>query len=103
MGGVKCVLVHFPVHSEMFSCDGTANNEPQEACVSVSREHLPAAPCLWVDPCSVRSDGCCRLPPVAFCCATLRSTSGDVSLNRASGGDRSLLIFEGPCSLQLFT
>lgn len=34
------------------------------------------------------------------CCCP---NSGNVSLNKASGGDRSLLIFEELSSLQLFT
>lgn len=44
-----------------------------------------------------------RKPPCLLPSAALRSTSGNVRLNDASGGDRSLLIFEELSSLQLFT
>lgn len=97
----------------MLSCDCTDNNEPQGGCVSACGEVLSVAGCPRVDPCSVMSDGCCRRPwwpplryrkPVCLLSsAALRPTSGIVSLNQASGGDRSLLIFEELSSLQLFT
>lgn len=44
-----------------------------------------------------------RRPGCLFPTAALRSTSGNVSLNKASGGGRSLLIFEELSLLQLFT
>ncbi len=111
--GMNCVLVCFPKQSKMFSCDGTDNNEPQGGCLTAYREGLHMAGCPLVIPSSVRSDGCRRwplwppLPNRRPACllpsAALWSTSGDVSLNKASGGDRFLLIFEELSSLQLFT
>lgn len=111
--GTNCVVYGFISSLKRFPYDGTDNNEPHGGCASAYREGLSVAGRPFADPCSVRSDGCCRRPwwpplryrrPVCLLpSAALRPTSGIVSLNKASGGDRSLLIFEELSSLQLFT
>lgn len=110
---MNCVLYVFISSLTCFPFDGTDNNEPHGACVSACRGGLSVAGCPLAGPCSVRSDGCCRRPWWPLLCyrrpvcllpsAVLQSTSGIVSLNKAGGGDRSLLIFEELSSLQLFT
>lgn len=57
-GGFRSVLCA-PSLSEMFSRDDTDNNEPQGSCVSAHVEGLSMAGGPLVDPCPVRSDGCC--------------------------------------------